>query len=88
MERKFKTLIKETHKHGMNEYVHGRISGYKEVMCDGVRNGFDEPGFAFKHVPGIGSVHTTVCEPEQYEKFKDLVEKHYPGLCEFNYQEG
>lgn len=46
---------------------------------------FDELGIANWHIPGVGLVLMTYCEPGKYETFKNLVEKHYPGLCEFNY---
>lgn len=86
MEKKvFNTLIKKDHKFGENEYVHGRISGMQEMICDGNNNGVDEPGYAMWHIPGVGEVLVTYCEPEKYESFKNLVEKHYPGLCEFDY---
>lgn len=86
MERFFKTLVREDHKFGMNDYVLGRVSGILEVICDGKRNGIDEPGVdAMWEIPGVGSTFTTLCEPEQYEQFANLIEKHYPGLCIFNY---
>ena len=86
MERIFKTLVREDHKFGKNDFVLGRISGYMEVICDGRRNGIDEPGVdALWYVREVGHRFTTLCEPEQYEQFANLVEKHYPGLCIFDY---
>lgn len=88
MERKFKTLVKEEHKFGTNEYVLGTINGFKQLVCDGKRNGFDEPGVApLWQMPGVGMMFTSLCTQEQYDTFAQLVEKHYPGLCEFDYSE-
>ena len=75
MERMFYTLVKKDHKFGNNSYVKGRISGYKELICDGNRNGIDEPGYGNRMVPDVGYVLRTCCEPEQYEIFKDRVER-------------
>lgn len=86
MERKFYTLIKFDHKLGRNEYIQGRIAGYKELLCDGDRNGIDKPALGMRTNSEVGMLYVTMCEPEKYEIFKDLVEKHHPGLCEFDYQ--
>lgn len=86
MEKKFYTLVKKDHKFGSNERIHGHIDAYKELICDGNKNGIDEPGFAFADIPNVGAVYVTCCEPEQYDTFKKLVEKHFPGLCEFDYE--
>lgn len=85
MERMFYTRVNEDHKFGKNSYVHGRISGYKELLCDGDKNGIDNPDFANQVIPGVGLVFRTCCEPWRYELFKDRVERYYPGLCEFDY---
>ena len=79
----FKTLVREDHKHGNNEYVLGRIGGIQQVMCNG------EPlkGFAVKHVVGTGAVLMTECTPEQYVAFMKFVKEMYPGLCVFAYKE-
>lgn len=89
MERKFYTMIKFDHPLGRNEYVQGRIAGYKELLCDGDRNGLVEPASATFSNPDIGMMYVTICDPEKYEAFKNLVEMHHPGLCEFDcYTEG
>lgn len=85
MERMFNTRVKKDHKFGNSSYVHGRISGYKELICDGDKNGIDNPGWANRMVPEVGLVLRTCCEPEKYEIFKNHVERYYPGLCEFDY---
>lgn len=84
MEKLFATLIKKEHKLGENEYVQGRINGIMEILCNGKRNGIDEPAIAGRRIPGVGELMLTECEPEQYEVFKNLIEKHHPGLCEFD----
>ena len=84
MEKKiFDTLVKKNHKLGGNEYVTGRIHGMMEAICRN-EDGFDEPVPCLWHIPGVGDVMTTYCEPEKYESFKNLVEKNYPDLCEFD----
>lgn len=80
----FKTLIKNTEdvvpKHWRNnKYIRGRISGISLVICG------DDYG-PYKRAED-GYVQSVVCEPEQYDEFKKLVEEVYPGLCEFNYKE-
>ncbi len=84
MEKLFATLIKKEHKLGENNYVIGRINGIMEILCNGKRNGIDEPVIAGRSIPGVGELMLTQCEPEQYESFKDLIERHHPGLCEFD----
>ncbi len=86
MERKIYTLVKEDHKFGKNSYVRGKIHSYKELICDGERDGISKPAFAWKVVSGVGEVIATVCTQEQYDRFSQMVEKHYPGLCEFDYK--
>lgn len=64
---------------GMNaDYVRGRISGFLEVLCgkNTRPNYFD---------PDTGITHMAVsCTEEQYRVFRELVEKRYPNLCEFD----
>lgn len=81
----FKTVIKGTHKHGQNLYVIGRLSGIGYVICGHLKSfgcGINRNG---EHKDSC-FIHE--CSPEQYEKFKELVEKEYPGLCIFNYKRG
>lgn len=76
----FKTLVKKDHtKFGGNKYVNGRISGIGYMISESDRkfgNGHIDEGFIY-----INKFTT-----DEYEKFKQIVEKLYPGLCEFNYQ--
>ena len=80
--RTFHTLIKGYHKLGHNVYVHGRISGFMQVLCNG------EP---LKEYPNRvyydGSyIFTTICTEDNYMIFKNYVELSYPGLCEFDFK--
>ena len=81
MEKKiFKTLVKDNHvKFGRNSYIRGRISGIQYVVCD-------KDTYANKSIDG-GIIQTCKCTPEQYEQFTEIVDKMYPGLCIFNYEE-
>lgn len=84
MEKIFDTLIKKDHKFGSNNYVIGRITGMQEAICRNYRDGYNEPDLELWHIPGKGDVTTVICEPSKYESFSNLVEKWYPGLCEFD----
>lgn len=79
-----KIIVKEGHKFGDNDYVKGRIAGYKELLCDGEYNGFDKPTHAIDYHPGVGEVFYTKCSQEDFDRLCSLVKKHYPGLCEFD----
>lgn len=77
--RKFYTFIKKEHKLGDRLYVHGRIHGFMTLICEedqGVPSGVG--------VFGSGTIFVTKTTEEKYAKFKEVVEKHYPGLCEFD----
>lgn len=80
--KKFKTLVKADHKLGGNTYIEGRISGMAYVICE-VYNSIPH---GIKHCDK-GMLFQVVCTDEQYANFKDMVEKDYPGLCEFYYEE-
>lgn len=76
----YRTLLKNESKFGANDYVRGRISGIMAVICG------EEPKRGYAHFGcEDGIVLTTKCTALQYQKFSDLVEDIYPGLCEFNY---
>lgn len=79
MERIYWTKINGGDKiFGGNAYVRGRISGFLEVLCGkSVTPTFLDPE--------TGDAHASVkCTEEQYRVFRKMVEKRYPGLCEFN----
>lgn len=80
----FKTLIRNTGdmKHECwrnNDYILGRIAGISLAICG-------EKVRPYKRIKGE-QVQAVICEPEKYVEFKKLVDKHYPGLCVFNYKE-
>ena len=81
MEKKlFRTLIKGNTLLGAKEYVRGKISGYQDIICD--RD--EERSFA-NIMAEKGVILTTKCTELQYDAFRQMVEKHYPGVCEFDY---
>ena len=83
MEKKmFKTLIKADHKLGGNKYVEGRITGMAYILCEVYKSIEHGHGKCDK-----GLIFPTVCTKEQYERFVNITEQDYPGLCEFYYEE-
>ena len=73
------TLVKDDHKFGGNKYVLGKITGIGYCMS-GFTNGFAtmyiEEGFIYRH-------QFTV---DEYDKFINVIEDLYPGLCVFDYK--
>lgn len=81
MEKKlFRTLIKNNTVLGEKSYVQGKISGYQDIICDR-----DEETTFANIGSEKGTILTTKCTELQYDAFKKMVEKHYPGVCEFDY---
>ena len=78
--RIFKTLIKDNHKFGNNPYVRGRISGMAYVLF-----GCDKQCAHIRYENLDGVLFRYNGLPEEYEKFKEVVESCYPGLCIFDY---
>lgn len=63
---------------GGREYICGRINGFMEVLCG--RNSSPrlvDPENNVEHI-------SVKCTEEEYQAFQKLVEKRYPGLCEFD----
>ena len=77
---KIKTLIRWDHKLGDDAYVRGRITGFQCALC----NQYKE--FANVRIKE-GVVLTAECTATQYDDFINVVERHYPGLCKFDYKE-
>ena len=73
-----KTLIKRNHKFGENEFILGRISGIGYIVAN-------KKGFALMEICE-GNVYRNEFTPDEYDKFMNIIEDLYPGLCEFNYQ--
>lgn len=75
--KKFKTLVCK----GANDYILGRISGMKLVICDDP----GRVGYANMKTK-YGTILTTRCSMAQYTLFMNMVEEKYPDLCIFNYE--
>lgn len=82
MDKKYliKTLIRWDHKLGDEPYVQGRISGMQLVISN------DTKAYANKRV-AEGYVLQGEFTAIEYDDFMNIVEKHYPGLCKFDYKE-
>lgn len=90
--QKFKTFIKKRFRNArsgeykeINDYCLGRIIGIQDVICNsnmdiayGVVLIRDDNGNE------IGCKTTAICTEEKYERFKQIIERHYPELCEFD----
>lgn len=76
--KKFRITIKKEHKL-CKEYVIGRISGLMYCICTGVGN----TSYAGADV-GEELVLFTETTKRKYMKLKKVIEKQYPGLCEFD----
>ena len=73
------TLIKRNHKFGGIEYILGIITGI----------GYVESGYSKKSVKMIideGYVYKDEFTPDEYDKFINIIEELYPGLCKFDYK--
>ncbi len=77
--QKFKTLVKNDHNLGGNEYVLGRISGIGLMVKD-----YEELTYPIQRIDE-GNIITMKCTLAQYENFINAVDLHYPELCEFYY---
>lgn len=77
MERKeFSTLIKRNHEFGDELFTVGRITGI----------GFAESGYEIGYTiveHSKGYIFTKRFTPEEYDSFRNIIEKFYPGLCIF-----
>lgn len=64
-----------------NDYILGRIDGFMEAICEYL----DQIKYPMRQNINTGEYILTVnCTSEQYEQFKKMVEKRYPGLCKFD----
>lgn len=87
MEKIFKTLIKENHKLSGNPYVSGKISGIQNCICEYEVISNDKPLFGSRYIEGLGTI--LVCRTTEgcYSNFIRIIEKMYPGLCEFDFKD-
>lgn len=83
MRREFKTVISNMERIGKRKILLYKLMGYLEVICDYDRgnNNIKRP---IVHNWKDGSVIAVVCTQEQYDTFKELAERNYPKLCEFD----
>jgi hypothetical protein len=80
----FYTVVKFDHKLGGNSYVRGRIHGIMEAIC------CENPGEEVLMGIGdfdLGAIYPVKTTTEKYERFAEIVEKSYKGLCIFDYKE-
>lgn len=79
--RSFWTTIKgDVSTFGRNKYVRGVIMGIQYVVCG--NGSVTTPLLGDNET---GDVHFRVkCSEELYDSFAKIVEKKYPGLCEFD----
>lgn len=84
MEKKvYRTLVKDEHKLGKNDYVLGRISGIQYMCC------YNQPDveYANTYVPNLGYIISAEFENfGAYSNFRTNVERLYPELCVFDYK--
>lgn len=75
-----KTLIRKDHKfHVGDEFIQGKITGigYMITNARGYVIEKNDEGYLYKKE----------FTPDEYDKFINVIEELYPGLCKFNYQE-
>lgn len=81
--RLFKTLIKKDSKFGENTYVIGRIDGIMSTM-----DGCIYKAYSYAHYTNDeGTILRGVFTKFGYRKFCKVIEKIYPDLCVFNYED-
>lgn len=73
------TLIKRDHKFGGNEFVLGKISGIGYV-----ESGYHSDSVLMRIDDGF--VYRNKFTPDGYDKFINIIETMYPGLCKFDYK--
>lgn len=81
--RLFKTLIKKDSKFGENTYIIGRIDGIMSTM-----DGCIYKAYGYTHYTNDeGTILRGVFTEFRYRKFCKVIEKMYPDLCVFNYED-
>ena len=80
--REVKTLIKWKHNLGDNHYVRGKISGIAYVIL----NNAEGEQYANERI-NEGFILTHKCDVNQYDRFINVIEEMYPGLCIFDYND-
>ena len=80
--RIFVTRIKRNHKLSGNEFVIGKISGIQH-MFNSPEDGEITEFAIVAHDDGSCDLRVA-CSETRYKVFVGIVEKLYPGLCEFD----
>lgn len=67
-------------------YIKGRINGMMCAICDYPHNNIPYALYRMKTPAGeiTGYRLVTKCTLEEYKLFKEIVEKYYPGYCQFD----
>lgn len=80
-----KTFLTVAKRNEINNEMHvfGVIQGLQVAICD-----IDSPtlGYDCELFPDL-MIYRTNTTKERYKKFRDVVEKIYPGLCQFDNEE-
>ena len=82
--RLIKTLVKKDHKLGKDMLVLGRILGAMAVIC------MEDPVNGIEYGRGLcadGYIIASNTTDEKYERFANVIESWYAGLCVFDYVE-
>ena len=67
-------------------YIKGRIGGMMCAICDYPHGNMPHALYQRRTTTGeiTGYRLFTRCTPEEYMLFKEIVEKYYPGFCQFD----
>lgn len=87
--RKIRTFVKMEYtapngkKIELNDYIKGRVHGFMTILCG------EDKIYANRRISNddgeiAGYMFTTYTTEEQYEQFKQVVNRHYSDLCEFD----
>ena len=77
----YKTLVRNDHHLGGNEFVLGKITGIMYAMCN-MPNGGKTFGIADCLAGGtVGKLLMTECTAEEYNRFALTIDVLYQGLC-------
>lgn len=81
----YKTFLTVAKRNEINNEMHvfGVIQGLQVAICD-----IDSPtlGYDCELFPDF-MIYRTNTTKERYKKFREVVEKIYPGLCQFDNEE-
>ena len=75
----YTTIIKKDNALSGNPYVYGRIIGISEVIFE-----HEFCSYWHKDMNDGASYFTVFGKESDYEKFQEMIERIYPGLCDFD----